>query len=62
MEHLLCEYENYSEPLWCKLADSLTQLFNDLSTDDVPRVDFGQTHVIYNIPHPSLLLHIQDKE
>jgi hypothetical protein len=45
-----------------QLADSLTQLFNDFSADDVPRVDLGQTNVIYNIPHPSLLLHIHDKE
>jgi hypothetical protein len=45
-----------------QLADSLTQFFNDFSTDDVPRVDLGQTNVIYNIPHPSLLLHIHDKE
>jgi hypothetical protein len=25
MEHLLCECENYSEPLWNKLADTLTR-------------------------------------
>jgi hypothetical protein len=62
MEHLLCEYENYSEPLWGKLADALTQLFNDISPDDVPRVDLGPTNIIFNIPHPSLLQHIRDKE
>jgi ribosomal protein S15P/S13E len=62
MEHLLCECENYSEPLWGKFADALTQLFNDISQDDVPRVDLGQTNIIFNIPHTSLLLHIRDKE
>jgi hypothetical protein len=61
MKHLLCECENYSEPLWSKLAESVTRLFNDISTGRVPRVDLGQTNVIYNIPHPSLLLHIHDK-
>jgi hypothetical protein len=61
MEHLLCECENYSEPLWSKLAESLTRLFNDISTDGVPRVDLGQANVIYNILYPSLLLHICDK-
>jgi hypothetical protein len=61
MEHLLCECENYSEPLWSKLAESLTRLFNDISIDGVPRVILGQTNVISNIPHPSLLLHIHDK-
>jgi hypothetical protein len=61
MEHLLCECEFYSEPLWGKLAESLTMLLNDISIDDVPRVELGQTNIIFNIPHPSLILHIQDK-
>jgi hypothetical protein len=52
MEHLLCECENYSEPLWGKLADALTQLFNDISPDDVPRVDLGQTNIIFISPIP----------
>jgi hypothetical protein len=62
MEHLLCECENYSEPLWNKLADTLTQLFRVISQDDVPRVDLGQINIIFNIPHPSLLRHVRDKE
>jgi hypothetical protein len=61
MEHLLCECEYYSEPLWSKLAVGLTMLLNDISTDDVPRIELGQTNIIFNIPHPSLLLHIHDK-
>jgi hypothetical protein len=36
MEHLLCECEYYSEPLWNKLAEGLTMLLNDVSTDGVP--------------------------
>jgi hypothetical protein len=61
MEHLLCECEYYSEPLWSKLAGGLTMLLNGISTDRVPRVELGQTNVIFNIPHPSLLLHIHNK-
>ncbi len=61
MEHLLCECENYSEPLWSKLADSWTRLFNASSLEPVPRVELGQTNMIYNIPHPSLLLHVHDQ-
>jgi hypothetical protein len=61
MEHLLCECEYYSEPLWSKLAEGLTMLFNVISSDRVPRVELGQTNIIFNIPHPSLLLHIPDK-
>jgi hypothetical protein len=61
MEHLLCECEFYSELLWNKLAEGLTMLLNDASTDTVPRIVLGQTNIIFNIPHPALLLHIQDK-
>jgi hypothetical protein len=61
MENLLCECKYYSEPLWNKLAETLTWFFNDISVDRVPRVEIGQTNVIFNIPHPSLLLYIHDK-
>jgi hypothetical protein len=61
MEHLLCKCEYYSETLWSKLAEGLTMLFNDVSSDRVCRVELGQSNIIFNIPHPSLLLHIYDK-
>jgi hypothetical protein len=61
MEHLLCVCEHYSEPLWTKLADGLTMLLNETSTNEVPRVELGQLNIIFNIPHPSIKLHIQDK-
>jgi hypothetical protein len=62
MEHLLCECEYFSECLWNRLAETLTKYYNDTSTTYVPRVDLGQINIIYNIPHPSLLLYITDKE
>ncbi len=61
MEHLLCECEYYSGPLWSKLEESLTMLFNDISPNRGPRVELGQDNIIFNIPHPSLLLHAHDK-
>jgi hypothetical protein len=42
--------------------ETLTKYYNDKSTIYVPRVDLGQINIIYNIPHPSLLLYISDKE
>jgi hypothetical protein len=54
MEHLLCECKHFSELLWNKLLGSLTQLFNNRSTDLVPRVELGPTNIIYNIPHSLL--------
>jgi hypothetical protein len=61
MEHLLFECEYYTELLWNRLAEILTQLFNSTSVDQVPKVELAQTNVIYNIPHPSILLYITDK-
>jgi hypothetical protein len=62
LEHLLCECEFYSECLWNRLADILTTYYSETSVTYVPRVDLGQTNIIFNIPHPSLLLYIPDKE
>jgi hypothetical protein len=56
MAHLPCKCEYFSELLWNRLAEILTQLFKNTFVDQVPRVELGQTNVIYNIPHPSILL------
>jgi hypothetical protein len=44
-----------------RLAEILTKYYNDTSTMYVPQVDLRQINIIYNIPHPSLLLYITDK-
>jgi hypothetical protein len=61
MEHLQCECEYYSELQWGRLGDALTQPLNNRAADWVPRVELGQTNIIYNIPYPSILLRIPDK-
>ncbi len=61
VELLLCECEHYLELLWNRLSEVLTRLFNNTSLDHVPRVEIGQSNVIYNIPHPSILLYVTDK-
>jgi hypothetical protein len=45
MEHLLCESEHYSELLWNRLGDVLTQLFNSRAAGLVPRLELGQTNI-----------------
>ena len=40
----------------------MTQYFNIGALDLVPRVDLGQHNIIFNVPHPSLLLHVKDKQ
>jgi hypothetical protein len=61
MEHLLCECMYYSQLIWEQLVEVVTQYLNFFSRDYVPRVHISQLNVIYNVPHPSLLLYISDK-
>jgi hypothetical protein len=61
MKHLLCKSEHYLKLLWLRLGDVLTHHLNMYLSRLVPRVELGQTNIIFNIPHLSILLHIHDK-
>jgi hypothetical protein len=51
MEHLLCECEYYSEPLWEGLGAILTELFN---TSSKSRSGENQHHLLHPSPlHPT---------
>jgi hypothetical protein len=61
MEHMVCECLHYAQPLWIKLGQVITKYLNLISIDHVPRVEYSQLNIIFNVPHPSLILHIPDK-
>ncbi len=61
MEHMLCECLYYAQLLWIKLREVITAYLNTVSTDYVPKVEYSQLNIIFNIPHPSLVIHISDK-
>jgi hypothetical protein len=61
MEHLLCECTHYSQLLWDRLGEVITRYLNADLTTYVPKVDITQLNIIYNVPHPSLLMYIPDK-
>jgi hypothetical protein len=61
MEHTLCECLHYSQLLWVRLGDVITKYLNSISTEYVPKVEYSQLNIIYNVPHPSLIIHISDK-
>jgi hypothetical protein len=61
MEHMICECLYYAQPLWIKLGETVTKYLNSVSTDHVPRVEHSQLNIIFNVPHPSLILHVPDK-
>jgi hypothetical protein len=61
MEHVLYECLHYSRLLWIRLGEIITKDLNSISPQHVPRVEYSQLSIIYNFPHPSLLLHIRSK-
>jgi hypothetical protein len=61
MEHTLCECLHYAQLLWIKLGEVITKYLNSISTEYVPKVEYSQLNIIYNVPHPSLIIHIPDK-
>jgi hypothetical protein len=61
MEHILCECLHYSQLLWIRLGEVITTYLNSISPQYVPKLEYSQLNVIYNVRHPSLLLYICDK-
>jgi hypothetical protein len=61
MEHTLCECLYYAQLLWVRLGEVITKYLNSISAKYVPKVEYSQLNIIYNLPHPSLIIHILDK-
>jgi hypothetical protein len=61
MEHMLCECLYYAQLLWIRLGEVITKYLNTVSMDYVPKVEYSQLNIIFNVPHPSLIIHIPDK-
>jgi hypothetical protein len=61
MEHMLCECLYYAQLLWIRLGEVITKYLNTVSIDYVPKVEYSQLNIIFNVPHPSLIIHISDK-
>jgi hypothetical protein len=51
---------HYSKLIGTRLGDTITQHLNSTFQEFIPRVEISQLDVMYNVPHPSLLLHIHD--
>jgi hypothetical protein len=49
------------QPLWIRLGEVITRYLNSASGEHVPRVEYTQLNIIYNVPHPSILIHVNDK-
>jgi hypothetical protein len=61
MEHALCECLHYAQLLWIRLGEIITRYLNSTSREYVQKVEYTQLNIIYNVPHPSILIHVHDK-
>jgi hypothetical protein len=58
MEHLLSECEHYSQLVWTELGLAITETFTELSGRQAARVQFTAKEIIFNKPHPSILIYL----
>ncbi len=61
MEHLLYLCPNYSEGLWAEFGRALTQTITQYANEYTARIELTPKEIIYNKPHPAILLRIPDK-
>jgi hypothetical protein len=58
MEHLLLECEHYSQLVWTELGGVVTEAFTEMSGLQASRVQFTAKEIIFNKPHPSILIYL----
>ena len=62
MEYLLVECEYYSEKVWQQVSTLLTRAIAEYTQQYVARINLTHLKIIFNKPHPSLLLFLTHKE
>jgi hypothetical protein len=60
MEHLLYSFEHYSVKIWDLAGKALTLAVSHHSGDYVPAMVLNPLEIVFNKPHPSILLHVKD--
>ncbi len=60
MEHLLYCCEHYSAKVWDLTGKSLTLALSHHSEESIPAVVLTPLEIVFNKPHPSILLHVPD--
>ncbi len=60
MEHLLYSCEHYSDKIWDLAGKALTLAISYYSGDYVPAMVLSPLEIVFNKPHPSILLHVEN--
>ncbi len=61
MEHLLYLCPNYAEKLWAEVGLVLTQTITQFTNEYTAHIELTPKEIIYNKPHPAILLRVSDK-
>ncbi len=61
MEHLIYPCPSYAEKLWAEFGLALTQTITQYTNEYTARIELTPKEIIYNKPHPAILLRIPDK-
>ncbi len=61
MEHLLYLCPSYAEKLWAEFGFALTQTITQYTNEYTARIELTPKEIIYNKPHPTILLRVSDK-
>ncbi len=61
MEHLIYLCPSYAEKLWVEFGLALTQTITQFTNEYTTRIELTPNEIIYNKPHPAILLRIPDK-
>jgi hypothetical protein len=61
MEHLLYLCPNYVEKLWVEFGHTLTQAIAQFTNEYTACIELTPNEIIFNKPHPAILLRISDK-
>jgi hypothetical protein len=61
MEHLIYLCPNYAEKLWTEFGLALTQSIAQFTQEYTARIELTPKEIVYNKPHPAILLRITDK-
>jgi hypothetical protein len=62
MEHLLMECQHYSALVWKETSQLLTKTAAHETQNEVSIINLTPREIIYNAPHPSILLHFKNAQ
>jgi hypothetical protein len=60
MEHLIHQCENYSALVWAEFSRLLTSTLTHIAGQRIARIDLTPLEIIYNQPHASIAIYIDD--